>query len=143
MNQALLSIITALVSGVLFGGGLVLSGMTDTNNIQNFLDLFGNWDPKLMLVMASGLAVTAIGYRFILKSDKPKLHSKFELPTSKSIDPKLLAGSGLFGIGWALVGLCPGPALASAVYGYWQTIVVILSMIVGHLVTKYLVQKSQ
>lgn len=134
------NLIAPIIAGMLFGLGLALSGMTDTDKVQNFLDLFGNWDPQLMIVMASALATFAICYRIIIKRDKPIQDEKFHIPTSKIIDKRLLSGAALFGIGWGLVGYCPGPALASFAYGYWQPALFLITMILGSRIAKWLVR---
>lgn len=132
-------LITPVVSGSLFGLGLALSGMTNTDKVQNFLDLFGNWDPQLMIVMGSALTTFAICYRLIIKREKPIQGEKFHIPTAKHIDKRLISGAALFGIGWGLVGYCPGPALASFAYGYWQPAVFIIAMLVGSRIAKKVV----
>lgn len=129
-----------IAAGLLFGLGLALSGMTNTDKVQNFLDLFGNWDPQLMIVMASALATFAICYRLIIKRDKPIQANVFHLPTAKHIDKRLVTGAALFGIGWGLVGYCPGPALASFAYGYWQPVVFMIAMLIGSRIAKFLVR---
>lgn len=121
----------ALFAGVLFGVGLSLSGMTDTQKVQGFLDLAGDWDITLAFVMGGALFVAVLAYGFILKRNKPWFHEQFELPTNKDIDTRLLLGAAMFGAGWALIGYCPGPAIASIVYGYWQTGVFIVAMLAG------------
>lgn len=128
-NSKLLFI--ALAAGILFGAGLVISGMTDSKKVQGFLDIFGNWDITLAFVMMGALALTLVTFRIILKQDKPEFDKKFHLPTSTTIDKKLVIGSFIFGSGWAIVGYCPGPAIASLAYGYWQTLVFIAAMLIG------------
>lgn len=120
-----------LLCGILFGGGLSVSGMTDQNKIIGFLDLFGQWDPTLIFVMAGGVGVTFFGYRVILKQKSPLWGDKFLLPTSSSIDKNLILGSVLFGIGWGLYGYCPGPAIASLAYLNWETLLFVVAMIAG------------
>ncbi|MDR3476797.1 MAG: YeeE/YedE thiosulfate transporter family protein [Gammaproteobacteria bacterium] len=105
--------ITALLCGILFGCGLTISNMIDANKILNFLDITGNWDPSLALVMLSAVIVTWIGYKFVIKQNRPKLITAFVLPTKKNIDAKLIFGAALFGIGWGLAGYCPGPAITA------------------------------
>ncbi|MBU2882640.1 YeeE/YedE family protein [Psychrosphaera sp. B3R10] len=133
MNNKWLSKINlfAIIAGSLFGAGLAISGMTNTVKVQSFLDLFGEWDITLGFVMAGALIVSFVAFRFVLKNDKPIFHDKFEIPTSKDIDSKLLTGAAMFGAGWAIVGYCPGPAIASLIYGYWQTFVFVVAMLVG------------
>jgi len=100
------------LSGLLFGLGLTISGMINPAKVIGFLDVAGNWDPSLALVMASGLAVTVPAFHFILKQQRPLFEAKFFLPGKADIDPQLIGGAVLFGVGWGLAGLCPGPALA-------------------------------
>lgn len=106
------SALSALVCGIVFGLGLTVSGMINPQKVIGFLDLTGNWDPSLALVMAGALVVTLIGYRVVLKGRGPLFDVKFRLPTRTDIDAKLIGGAALFGIGWGLSGLCPGPAIA-------------------------------
>ena len=103
--------IAAFAAGLVFGLGLIVSRMIDPAKVLAFLDVAGAWDPSLALVMGSALGVAAIGYRVVLGRPKPVWAERFHLPTKKHLDAPLLAGSALFGIGWGLVGLCPGPAL--------------------------------
>jgi len=88
--------------------------MTNPSKVIGFLDIFGNWDPSLALVMVSALIMTFIGYKIVLGQEAPVFDQKFHLPSAKNIDRRLVGGAGLFGIGWGLAGLCPGPALAIA-----------------------------
>ena len=106
-------VLAGLAAGTLFGAGLGLAGMTDPSVVLGFLDVSGDWNPALALVMASALAVTFVGYRLVLRRAGPVLAPEFSLPTATKIDASLLCGSALFGIGWGLAGWCPGPALAS------------------------------
>ncbi|KRG79704.1 hypothetical protein ABB30_00050 [Stenotrophomonas ginsengisoli] len=106
-------VFAALLSGVLFGLGLAISGMTDPNVVIGFLDLFGDFNPALMFVLGGAVGTTLIAFRFVLRRPSPLLASDFQLPTRKDIDARLLIGAGLFGIGWGLAGYCPGPALVS------------------------------
>jgi len=113
-NQPL-ALLSVFVSGLLFGLGLTVAAMVNPAKVIGFLDLAGNWDPSLALVMGGGLAVTLPAFQLILKRDRPLLESRFYLPTSKDLDRKLIGGAMLFGVGWGLAGLCPGPALTSLV----------------------------
>ena len=109
--------LSALFCGVLFGLGLSMSGMTDVSKVLGFLDLFGEWDPTLALVMGAGLLVTTPYFQFgVTRSSAPLFDSSFRLPTRTDIEVRLVTGAGLFGVGWGLVGLCPGPAFASLAY---------------------------
>jgi len=104
--------ISTFIAGLLFGAGLTVSQMVNPVKVISFLDITGDWDPSLAFVMAGALIVTFIGYRFVLKSATPLFNENFRLPTRRDIDRSLLTGAALFGIGWGLAGLCPGPALA-------------------------------
>jgi uncharacterized membrane protein YedE/YeeE len=104
----------ALISSVLFGIGLAMGGMLDPAKVVGFLDIFGLWDPSLAFVMGGGVIVNLIGYfGFIRRMDQPVYDTHFHLPQKQSFDMPLIAGSALFGIGWGITGLCPGPAVAS------------------------------
>ncbi len=107
-------ILAALLSGVLFGLGLAISGMTDPAVVLGFLDLFGNFNPALMFVLGGAVGTTMLAFRLVLRRPAPLLEDRFQLPTRKDIDARLVIGAGLFGIGWGLAGYCPGPALVSA-----------------------------
>lgn len=102
----------ALLSGVLFGLGLAMSGMTDARRVLGFLDVFGQFDPSLVLVLGGAVATTAMAFRFVLRRNRPVLAETFQLASARPVDRRLLAGAALFGIGWGLAGYCPGPALA-------------------------------
>ena len=107
-------VLAALLSGVLFGLGLAISGMTDPAVVLGFLDLFGDFNPALMFVLGGAVGTTMLAFRLVLRRPAPLLEDKFQLPTRKDIDARLVIGAGLFGIGWGLAGYCPGPALVSA-----------------------------
>jgi uncharacterized protein len=121
----------ALIAGMIFGVGLAVSEMINPAKVLAFLDIAGRWDPSLALVMAGALAVTFVSFRLILKRPAPLLEGRFELPTAKEIDRPLLAGAALFGIGWGLVGFCPGPAIASLAFGLEESVVFVAAMVVG------------
>ena len=120
-----------LVSGTLFGSGLALSGMTDPERVQGFLDIFGQWDPTLAFVMVGAVMVMAVAWRIQRRMTKPVLAQKFSLPDRRDLDGKLIAGSALFGIGWGIAGLCPGPAIASLALTPAAVLPLVLAMIVG------------
>ena len=103
--------LAAFLVGLLFGLGLIVAGMTNPAKVIGFLDFFGAWDPSLAFVMGGALAVTAAGYRFALARPEPLLAAAFHLPAKTQIDIRLVSGAVLFGMGWGLAGLCPGPAL--------------------------------
>ena len=125
------AILTALISGTLFGIGLALSQMINPAKVLGFLDLFGSWDPSLALVMGGALAVTAGTFAAIRRRPAPLLAETFRLPGKKEIDARLLSGAAIFGVGWGLAGWCPGPALSSLGLGSWRALVFVAAMGIG------------
>lgn len=123
--------VVAFVAGGLFGAGLVVSGMTDTAKVQGWLDFFGAWDPTLAFVMGGAILPMLVAWRIAARRDRAVLGTPIPAPAAPLIDRRLLIGSGLFGLGWALVGLCPGPALAVLSYGGVEGAVFVASMFVG------------
>lgn len=132
-----------LVVGVIFGVGLALSGMTDTQKVIGFLDLFGAWDITLMFVMGSGLLVSFPTYQYFKRKPRPIFDSAFHLPTSRVIDRRLLSGAVLFGVGWGIYGYCPGPAISSLVYGESSTVVFVVAMAVGMMAANLVPQNQK
>ena len=124
---------SAFGAGFVFGIGLWISGMANPEKVLGFLDVTGNWDASLTLVMGSAVAVTLTGFRFFSSRKKPILEEKFELPDRKDIDLPLLAGAAVFGIGWGIAGYCPGPALTSLSTLSTESIVFVSAMIAGGL----------
>ena len=131
MNSPRLQFVFALLAGALFGVGLALSQMINPAKVIGFLDVSGRWDPTLALVMLGALAVTALAFRVILKRSRPWFAERFTLPTKQDIDPRLVGGGVLFGIGWGLSGLCPGPALAALVTAQSSVLVFVGAMLAG------------
>lgn len=123
--------IFAGIIGLVFGTGIALSGMANPAKVLNFFDVAGSWDPSLLVVMASALVVTAIGYRFVLKRDRPVLELKFNIPTNRRLDAPLIAGSAVFGIGWGISGFCPGGAIPALGLGEVTAWAFVGSMLVG------------
>ena len=123
--------IFASISGLIFGFGLALGGMLNPSKVQGFLNIFGVWDPSLAFVMGGGIIVNAIGYYFVLKRDKPLFAEKFAIPTTKNIDKNLLIGSAVFGIGWGLAGLCPGPVISNVLLQPQDALIFLIIMIFG------------
>jgi len=131
VSNANLRIVASLLAGLLFGLGLIISGMSNPAKILNFLDVFGTWDASLAFVMAGAVAVTFVGYRFVLSRNQPLFEAKFFVPTAKDIDAPLIAGATIFGMGWGLSGFCPGPALAALPLLADGTLVFVPAMLVG------------
>ena len=125
--------IIALVLGALFGGGLYLAGMTNPSKIINFLDIAGTWDPSLIFVMGGGIPVAAIGYSILKKREKPMVFDDIQVPIHDVIDRPLVIGSVMFGIGWGVSGLCPGPAFASVLTEPVIIIPYLISLVLGSL----------
>jgi uncharacterized membrane protein YedE/YeeE len=123
--------IASISLGALFGLGLQLSGMTNPNKVQDFLDFGGRWDPSLLLVLGGAVLVTFLSFPLILRRSQPVLGHKFHLPTAKEVDPKLVIGSALFGIGWGLGGFCPGPALVALATGSRSALLFVVAMLLG------------
>ena len=126
-----MQIFIALGTGLLFGIGLILSGMTDPAKVIGFLDLAGNWDPSLAFVMGGAVVVATIGFRFARRCDTALLGVPMRLPSGSTIDRRLIMGGVTFGVGWGLGGFCPGPALASLLSGGMKPIIFVVAMLVG------------
>ena len=130
------------VVGMLFGLGLLLSGMTDPGKIIGFLDIFGNWDPSLAFVMAGAIAVGFFAFGLAKKRTTTILGGALRLPTASHIDKRLIIGSTVFGVGWGLAGFCPGPALVSMASGQIQAAWFVAAMIAGMLAFELLERKK-
>ncbi|MFT2212719.1 DUF6691 family protein [Rhizobium giardinii] len=126
--------IAALVSGLVFGLGLSLSGMLDPARVRGFLDITGAWDPSLAFVLGGAVAVAALGTLLAKRMAAPMLDDRFHLPEGRLIDSRLIVGSAIFGIGWGIGGLCPGPALASLSLGLPATVWFVVAMLAGMIV---------
>ena len=132
-------IIAALAAGSLFGLGLVLSRMIDPAKVLGFLDIAGNWDPSLALVLAGATGTAAIGFRLVLgRRTAPLFAETFSLPTARDIDWRLVVGAAIFGVGWGLVGLCPGPAIADLVLAFRPVAIFVIAMLGGMALFKLL-----
>lgn len=124
--------LVSLIAGTLFGAGLVVGGMTDPGKVIGFLDLAGQWDASLAVVMGAALCVTLPVFQFVARRrSRPLLGSRFFLPTKTDLDPQLLGGAVLFGIGWGIAGLCPGPAIANLVSGAPEVLAFVVAMVAG------------
>jgi uncharacterized membrane protein YedE/YeeE len=124
-------LITAFIAGLLFASGLILSGMTNPAKVLAFLDIAGRWDPSLAFVMVGAILVAAIAFRVGGARARTVFGGAIHLPGAKHVDARLVAGSVTFGVGWGLVGYCPGPALASLGVGGWPTLLFVAAMIAG------------
>lgn len=121
----------AILGGALFGAGVCISGMVRPSKVLGFLDFGGAWDPSLLVVMASALAVTVLAWRVVAKLRAPRFGGAFPGPPSPLIDARLVAGAAIFGIGWGLSGYCPGPAMVALVAGVPATFVFVGAMLAG------------
>ena len=126
-----MKLLYALFTGLVFGVGIALSGMMDPAKVLNFFDVAGTWDPSLAFVMGGALLVTFVGYRFAWRREAPLFGGRFQVPTSTVIDPKLIGGSALFGIGWGIAGFCPGAAIPALGTGRWEVALFLVSVGVG------------
>jgi len=134
-------ITAAFIVGLLFGLGLIQSEMVNPARVLGFLDISRQWDPTLVFVMAGALLVTALGYRIVLSYEKPWLEAGFSVPSNRVIDARLLVGAALFGIGWGLVGLCPGPALVGLATLNTDIAIFVVAMIAGMKAFDYLAHR--
>ena len=123
--------LAAFGTGLLFGAGLILSGMTDPGKVIGFLDVTGRWDPSLAFVMAGAIAVGFFGFAFAGRRGRTFLGAALQLPTRRDIDARLVAGSVVFGIGWGLAGFCPGPALVAFGAGFDKAAAFVAAMLAG------------
>ena len=130
--------IISLTAGIIFGIGLVVSEMVNPAKVLAFLDLFGNWDPSLVFVMIGALVVSSPLFHLIKNKEKPLLAEKFNYSNNKEINNKLIIGSALFGAGWGLGGLCPGPAISSLALLNINSIIFVVSMFIGFYFVKNL-----
>ncbi len=126
-------LLSIFIAGLMFGTGLAISGMTDPARVVGFLDITGQWDITLMFVMGGALLITLPLFHLAQKQPSPWFAEKFYLPTKKDLDWRLITGSVLFGIGWGIAGLCPGPALAGLVTGKPEVVWFVLAMLLGQL----------
>lgn len=127
MSLPMLRNLVALFIGLLFGAGLLLSGMTQPAKVLGFLDWLGAWDPSLLFVMGGAVLVYGIAYRVILRRERPLLADAFVLPSRSTIDGKLVGGAALFGLGWGLGGYCPGPSIVSLASGVLDAFVLVVA----------------
>ncbi len=124
-------LISSFIAGLIFGLGLIFSGMTNPAKVIGFLDVTGKWDPSLVFVMLGAISVSFFAFRIAKKREYSLLGAKISLPTMQDIDVKLITGASVFGIGWAIAGYCPGPALASLLTSSKDAGTFVLAMLVG------------
>lgn len=129
-----------VLSGLLFGAGLTISGMTDPERVRGFLDMFGDWDPTLAFVMGGAVLVMAVAWGIRSRMIRPVFAEKFSLPDRKDFDGRLIVGSILFGIGWGVAGLCPGPAIASLALSPTSALPFVAAMLAGMLLQRIIMQ---
>lgn len=130
-GNVFLRLAATMVSGVVFGVGLSISGMLDPARVRGFLDMTRDWNPSLAFVLGGAVAVSALGVFMTRRMQRPLLDDAFHLPANRVIDRRLILGSAIFGVGWGLVGLCPGPALASLSLGLPATALFVVAMLAG------------
>lgn len=137
-----MAILINLALGLLFGVGLIVSGMSNPAKVLNFLDLAGTFDPSLAFVMGGAVLVAFVGFRLVLTREKPLLAPRFQLPTRTDIDARLIVGPALFGIGWGLGGFCPGPAFTALSLAAPGTLVFIPAMLAGMWAARLLAERK-
>ena len=136
-------LIVPLAAGILFGAGLAFGGMTDPARVRGFLDVFGNWDPTLMFVMGGAVAVMAVAWLLQPRLERPWFDERFRLPERRDLDAPLLVGAILFGIGWGLAGLCPGPAVANLGLSPFAIAPFIAAMFAGMMLHRMLLERGR
>ena len=124
-------VLASLLAGLVFGLGLIASGMTNPAKVLGFLDLGGTWDPSLAFVMAGAIAVASVGFAFSRKRTTSLIGAAMKLPTAQHIDRRLVVGSAVFGVGWGIAGFCPGPALVALGLGEIKALVFVAAMLAG------------
>lgn len=129
-------ILVALLIGLLFGAGIGISGMANPAKVLNFFNVAGSWDPSLAFVMGGALLVAFVGYRLVMKRSAPIFDVRFHLPTRRDIDLPLVGGSALFGIGWGIVGFCPGGSIPALGLGEPDALIFVVSMLGGILLAR-------
>ena len=141
-----MSILVQFFLGLLFGLGLIVAGMSDPAKVLNFLDFAaipsGTWDPSLAFVLLAATAVTFVGYRLVLRQPRPVFDSQFHLPHKTRIEAPVIVGPAVFGIGWGLVGLCPGPAFTALGTGRPEAFLFVTAMLAGMVGARVLSQRG-
>lgn len=124
--------------GLIFGIGIMISGMANPAKVINFFDIAGTWDPSLIFVMGGALIVAFIGYRIVFRRATPMMDSKFHLPTKTDLDMRLIGGSAIFGVGWGIAGFCPGGALPAIGTGRTEVLIFVVALVAGIAIAKRL-----
>ena len=124
-------LVAVYMIGLIFGIGILISGMANPGKVLNFFDIAGTWDPSLIFVMGGALIVTALGYQLVLRQPAPIMAARFDLPTNRNLDARLLGGAAVFGIGWGIAGFCPGGALPALGTGRTEVFVFVAALLAG------------
>ena len=124
-------LLSSFAVGLIFGLGIALSGMINPAKVLNFFDVAGAWDPSLAFVMGGALVTTFLGYRIVLRRSAPLIEPRFQIPTSRDIDARLVGGSAVFGIGWGIAGFCPGAAVPALGTGRWEVALFVAALLAG------------
>lgn len=135
--------LTAFLAGLVFGLGLLLAGMANPAKVLGFLDLAGAWDPSLALVMAAAIGVAVLPLTWAKRRSRSLLGAPMQLPVKRELDRRLIGGSLLFGIGWGIAGICPGPAVAILLTGHWQVLLFVAAMLLGMLLFEALERRER
>ena len=135
--------LTAFIAGLIFGLGLLLAGMANPAKVLGFLDLAGAWDPSLGLVMAGAIGVAVLPLTWAKRRQRSLLGAPMQLPVKRELDRRLIAGSLLFGVGWGIAGICPGPAVAIVLTGHWQVLLFVAAMLLGMLLFEVLERRER
>ena len=138
-----MKLLTSVFAGLLFGLGMALSGMMDPARVTGFLDLAGAWDPSLALVMAAAIGVAVLPLTWAKRRSRSLLGAPMQLPVKRELDRRLIGGSLLFGIGWGIAGICPGPAVAILLTGHWQVLLFVAAMLLGMLLFEALERRER
>lgn len=136
-------LLSALLVGMVFGAGIAVSGMANPAKVLNFFDIAGEWDPSLAFVMGGALLVAFVGYRVVLRRPAPVFDARFHLPTRRDIDPALVGGAALFGVGWGIAGFCPGGAIPALGLARPEALAFVLAMLAGILLAHTLRARRQ
>ena len=138
-SQKIIATLIAFLSGCIFGLGLLISGMNNPAKVRGFLDIFSQWRPELVAVMAAAVLVFGIAFQYSRGRQSPWFSDIFHLPSLTRINIRLLAGAVLFGIGWGMIGLCPGPALVDLASAHWPIFGFVIALVMGNRLAHYLI----